>query len=599
MRMPQNYSLISSQTKRQKFEILRMELTNERSSFIPMWRDAGDFVFPRRPRFFVQDTNRGDRRNQKIIDTTATLAARTLRSGMMGGITSPARPWFRLTTPDPALADFGPVKDWLYTVTHRMTTIFLRSNIYQVLPLLYGDMSVFATSPILIEEDFDSVIRAYSFPVGSYMIANDYRGKVCVFFREFRMTIRQMIQKFGVMDNGKIDWSKFSLFVRNIYERGNQETWIDICHVIMPNVEHNPRMLHSKYKKFSSTYYERGFQSGTKSNYMSTSQDEDVYLRESGYDYFPALCGRWEITGEDSYGTDCPAFTAIGDIKQLQAGEKKGAQAIDKMVNPAMQGPTALRGQKISLLPGDTTFIDLQQGQQGFKPTHEVNPKIKELEEKQAQIRSRIDRAFFKDLFQMFENEQSGVTATEINARQEEKLVVLGPVLEQLNQDVLDPMIDVTFSNMMAQGWVPPPPKELSGMPLRIEYISIMAQAQKVAGIGGLERFTNFVGGLIKATGDTSVLAKINQDELINVYGDLTSVPPLIIRSDDEAKGIRDEQAKAQQAAQMPQQAKDATAAAQNLGNTPMDQDSALTRLLKQSQAGQLAPTNASAPPLQ
>ena len=50
----------------------------------------------------------GDRRNSKIIDPTASLASSVLSSGMMSGITSPARPWFRLATPDPDLMDYGP-----------------------------------------------------------------------------------------------------------------------------------------------------------------------------------------------------------------------------------------------------------------------------------------------------------------------------------------------------------------------------------------------------------------------------------------------------------------------------------------------------------
>jgi len=100
-------------TKRQELEILRSQLFNERASFTPHWRDLSDFVQPRRSRFYTSDVNKGDRRNQKIIDSTATMALRTLRSGMMSGVTSPARPWFRLTTPDPDLAEFGSVKMWL------------------------------------------------------------------------------------------------------------------------------------------------------------------------------------------------------------------------------------------------------------------------------------------------------------------------------------------------------------------------------------------------------------------------------------------------------------------------------------------------------
>jgi hypothetical protein len=246
-------------SKREQYEVLRGQLEQERSSFVSHWRDLNDYILPRRARFFTSDSNRGDRRNQKIIDSTATLAARTLRSGMMSGVTSPARPWFRLTTPDPKLAEFGPVKEWLHLVGQRMSSTFLRSNLYNVLPIVYGDIGVFATGAMSLEEDFDDVIRCYPFPIGSYMIANNDRLKVDVFFREFRMTVRQLVQRFGKRAaSGRIDWSNFSVTVKEAYERAQYETWIDVCHIIQPNLGYDKRKLESKFKRYTSCYYEKG-----------------------------------------------------------------------------------------------------------------------------------------------------------------------------------------------------------------------------------------------------------------------------------------------------------------------------------------------------
>jgi len=145
----------SALSMRQKLEIMRSELDNERSSFISHWRDIAEFMLPRRPMFTLTDTNKGNRKNQKIVDPTASLSIRTLSSGMMSGVTSPARPWFRLSTPDPAVSENGEVKQWLHTVTQRMTTMFLRSNVYNALPTIYKDLGSFGTSALYIEEDFD------------------------------------------------------------------------------------------------------------------------------------------------------------------------------------------------------------------------------------------------------------------------------------------------------------------------------------------------------------------------------------------------------------------------------------------------------------
>lgn len=586
-------------TKREKYNILRSQLIEQRSSFIPDWQELIRYVAPRRGRFLVTDVNRGGRRGQQIIDSTATISLRTLRSGMMSGITSPARPWFKLGTPDPSLSDQGDVKDWLYFVGQRMATVFGKSNLYNVLPIIYGDMGLLATSALGMEEDFQDVVRFYPFPIGSYCIANNDRLKVDVFHREFQMTVRQLVARFGRRNDpeivagkpyrsGAVDWSNFSPRVKNYWDTGQYETFIQVTHVIEPNIEYDPRKLASKYKKYASSYFEAGMTAA--SGTQQTDPESQIFLSEMGYNYFPVLCPRWETTGEDSYGTSCPGMDALGDIKQLQLGEKRTAQAIEKMINPPMVGPTILKSAKSTILPGDITFLD--GANQTFKPAHEIQPRIQEMEGKQGQVRDRIKRVFFEDLFLMMsESDRRDITATEIDERKEEKLLALGPVLEQLNQDLLDPLIANTFAIMNRQGLIPPPPPALRGVPLRVEYISIMAQAQKLVGIESIEKFAGFVGQIMQVMPESNAADNVDVDQMIEVYGDQTSVPPGIVRSSDQIAAIRQKRSQAQ-AAQAQQQANaQAAQTAQTLSQTDTGGGTnALQSLMNQSKAGSLAP---------
>jgi hypothetical protein len=569
------------------FEMKLLEL--ERSTFISHWRELGENILPRRPRFLVTDTNKGDRRNQKIINSTASLAARTLRSGMMGGITSPARPWFKLSTADEDLADFNPVKAWLYDVSNRMSTVFLRSNLYNMLPVVYGDLGVFSTAPMSIEEDFKNVIRCQSFPVGSYVIAKDYAGRINTFGRTFRLTVRQLVEQFGIINDksNRVDWSNISEHAKDLYERGNYEAWIEVRHLISPNPAFDSKKSQSKFKKFRSVYFERGTSSSSAAaNYMS---DGDTVLRESGYDYFPILCPRWEVTGEDVYGTDCPGMSALGDIKALQLYERKKAQAIEKMINPAMVAPASMKGQRNSILPGDITFMPEGRGQDEFRPAHNVNLDVNHVIGAVREHEDRIKRCFYEDLFLMLaDSDRRQITATEIDERKEEKLLALGPVLEQVNQDLLDPLIDNTFDMMMKKNLLPKPPPELQGQPLRVEYVSVMAQAQKMIGLSSVDHFNQFVGQMSQISPD--VRTKINFDEVVNVYGNLTGIPPKIIRSDEDAQAMRAQQQQAQAQAQQAQVAAQQAQSARNLSLAKTDEPSALTQLMEQSQAGQLAP---------
>jgi len=318
------------------------------------------------------------------------------------------------------------------------------------------------------------------------------------------------------------------------------------------------------------------------------NSEGDKFLREAGYDLFPIVAPRWEVTGEDVYGTDCPGMTALGDVKQLQTEQKRKAQAIEKMVNPPMTGPTSLKNARASILPGDITFTDEREGQKGFRPSHEVDPRIRELMEDIQDVRNTIRRAFFEDLFLMLaQSDRREITAREIDERHEEKLLALGPVLEQLNQDALDPIIDLSFAFHYKQGRLPPVPKELDGQNLKIEYISTMAQAQKLVGIGGLERFANFAATMIKLSGDPSMADKVNFDQMLDEHASATGVPPTIIRSDEEVAAMRAARAKQQQAAQMMQMAEQGSKTVKNLANSPTSEDGNMLTEMSAAAGGQ------------
>jgi len=562
-----------------RFKSLFAQLDNERQSFIAHWKDLADFVLPRRARFTISDNNKGTRINHKIIDATATLASRTLQSGMMAGLTSPARPWFRLTLPDQDLAELGAVKRWLHIVTQRMNAIFLRSNLYNTLPTVYGDMGNFGTACFYIEEDSDKVFRTYPFPVGSYYLGNDDQGRIRVFMREFRFTVRQLVMKFGSVDeNGKPVWDNFSSTIKERWDQNKTEEWIEVIHGVIPNPNHDPAMSAPKFKRYLDVYYEKS----VKGKSSEETDAKNVFLRESGHDFFPILAPRWEVTDGDVYGTNCPGMTALGDTKQLQNEQKRKSQAVEKGVNPAMKGPTALRAVKHSILPGDMTYTDEREGMKGFEPVHKVTLSIKDLTDDIREVKQMISRAYYEDLFLMLtRTDRREITATEVDERKEEKLLALGPVLEQTNQDMLDPLIDIVYDIMDSQGMIPQPPEELDGQELKVEYISVMAQSQKLLGINSLERFTQFSGEIAKITGDRRAFYKVNWAQIIDDHGDRSGVSPSIIRSDEEVEELVAQELEAQKQVAQLEKVQAAASVAKDLSAASLEEDSALKRLLK------------------
>ncbi|ELA3178759.1 phage tail protein [Klebsiella aerogenes] len=500
-------------------------LNNDRSSFEPHWRELSDFINPRGSRFLVTDVNRNDRRNSKTVDPTATLANRTLSSGMMSGITSPARPWFKLATPDPDMMDYGPVKLWLEAVQRRMNEVYNKSNLYQSLPLLYSSLGTYSTGAMAVLEDDEDVIRTMMFPIGSYYLANSARGSVDTCYRKFTMTVRQLVMEFGM--------SNVSTSVKGLWESGSYETWIEVIHAVYPNINRDTGKLDSKNKRIKSVYFEVG-------------GDNDKLLRESGFDEFPIMAPRWEVNGEDVYGSSCPGMIALGQVKALQLEQKRKSQLIDKATNPPMVGPTSLKNQRVSLLPGDITYIDQMTGQDGLKPAYLVNPNTADLLADIQDTRQMINSAYFVDLFMMLQNINTRSMPVEaVIEMKEEKLLMLGPVLERLNDECLNPLIDRTFSIMARKNLLPPPPDVLQGMPLKIEYISVMAQAQKSIGLSSLSSTVGFIGQLAQVKPEA--LDKLDTDQAIDAFAEMSGVSPTVIVPQEQVNQIRQDRAQQQQ----------------------------------------------------
>ena len=581
-----------AESKRTRYEKLRAQLEAERSPMVPDWQDINDFILPGRGRFTSSNINQR-RSRKKIIDSTGTMAARTLSSGFMGGMTSPAREWKQLTVPDPEMAKWGPVKEWLSKVGEIMSEIHRRSGVYKSLPIVYTDLGGFGTAAMMVEEDLTGrVLRTHPFAIGSYMIANDENMRVAVFMRVFMMTVRQIVGKFGRKKaDGQPDWSNISDTVYKHYQDGQYEQLIEVCHVVHQNPDYNPRLFHSKFKKYASCYYETGAVTGSsQGNYMRDG-NEDRYLSEKGYDYFPILAPRWALTDGDSYATDCPGMTAIGDVKSLQIREKMIARGEEKGINPSMVGSPALKTTKASTLPGDITY-DPSPADKTFRKAHDLEFRLDFSEAKQEQTRKRVQRAFYENLFLSITNDQRNerATAYELAAKKQEELVALGPVLENVSDDLLDPFVDITFALMLEQRLVPKPPDELRGVTLGVRYVSIMAQAQKALGLGGIERFLSIAGAIAQQTGDPKpIVQKVNVDKLLESVGDMTGIPVGIVRDEEETQAIREAEAQAMQAAAAPAQAAETATAAQRLAAAKTDEPNALTDLLSAAQAGQAA----------
>ena len=535
-------------------------LKTERATWMPEWAKISNFILPRNGRYFVQDRNKGASRHNNILDNAGTRASSILAAGLMGGLTSPARPWFRLTTSDPELSEFGPVREWLDTCTRIVLRVFAKSNTYRVLHSMYEELGVFGTSATIISDDFDTIIHGHPLTIGEYAIAQNWKGQVDTLYREFQKPVGAVVKEFGIKN--------CSNMVKNLYERGQLDQWVTILHVIEPREDRDMTKLDAKNKEFSSIYYEIG-------------SDKDTPLRESGYDKFPALCPRWDVKGGDIYGNS-PGMVAIGDIKQLQHEQLRKGQGIDYMTRPALQAPSSLKNREHEFLPGGITYVDNPAQSAGVQTAWEVNLNLQYLLQDIQDVRGRISSAFYSDLFMMISQDNASttrMTATEVAERHEEKMLMLGPVLERLQNELLDPLVDMAFSRVVAAGIVPPPPKELQGQDLNIDLVSMLAQAQRAIATNGIDRFVGNLGQV--AQFKPEVLDNFNADGWCNEYASDLGVSQKLLLPEEVVAQIRQQRAQAQQQQQQAQMMEQAAGAAQKLGTVQTPTGNAATDVMQ------------------
>jgi hypothetical protein len=529
-------------------------LKNERSSWDSHWKEISENLLPRSGRFFLDDKNKGDKRHNKIYDNTGPRALRTLAAGMMAGMTSPARPWFRLSTSIPELDESAAVKKWLADVTRLMLMIFSKSNTYRALHSGYEELGAFGTWSSIVVPNFKNVIHHHHLTTGEFCIATGYDGLANTLFREFTLTTGQLVAEFG-KDNVTTD-------VINAWDRGDYDRNFPVIHAIEPREYRDTTKRDAINMPFKSVYFQPSAPSGK-------------YLREAGFKEFPALCPRWATTGGDIYGSS-PAMEALGDLKQLQHEQLRKAQGIDYQTKPPLQAPTSMKNQRVDMLPGGISYVDAAAPNGGIRSAFEVNLRLDYLLADIQDVRERIKSSFYADLFLMLAgSDRTNMTATEVAERHEEKLLMLGPVLERLHNEILDPLIEMTFSRMIEAGIVPPPPEEMQGMELSVEFVSMLAQAQRAVATNSIDRYVGNLGAV--AAIKPEVLDKFDADRWADAYADMLGIDPELVVPGDQVAMIRQQRAQQMQAQAQAEQMAQGADVAQKLGSISTQDPNLLT----------------------
>lgn len=506
------------------------------------WSNLALYLLPRRSIWLTQSSggqpspnnmNRGVQINNAIKDPTGTYCVRVCASGMMGGLASPSRPWFKMM---PALKNAqidAAGKEWMDEVEERFYTVLAGSNFYNSFAQECEDLVVYGTAPTIIYEDEQDVIRLYNPANGEYFLSSGATMRVDGLFRKFVMTISQIVDFFGV-ENCPEDIQKLWAA-----KGSSLDTERIIAHAIEPNYDlpECPRI------PGNFTWREVYWVFGAGSR---------VALSKRGFVDQPFTAGRWATQSNDAYGRS-PGMDVLPDVIQLQVMTVRLSEAIEKQVRPPLIADITMKNQPSSILPGHVTYVPNLSNGTGMRSIYEVNPDITGLAGLIKQISDRIGKGLFTDLFLMLEQfQQQRMTAYEVAQKIQEKLQVLGPVIENIITESLKPKLKRIYGIMDRKGMIPPKPDSMKNMPIDVEFVSMLALAQRATATGGLERIVALIGNMVAVYPEAKDL--LNVDKFIEEMNMLLANPQDILNGPEEIAKKRQAQQQAMKQAQAQQE---------------------------------------------
>ena len=540
-------------TRREHAEKVMKALKGTRSDCENDWYSIADFSgYGALPSLSINAQGNQRPKMRQLIDSHPILAFRTVQSGMYSGLSSPNRPWIEFKFSDPELNQYQVAREWLDAFQSLIYALFDASNFYQVARQNYGSMARFGPASGIMSEHPVDIAPCLGLGIGTYWLGLSDSFNVDTMVRNCPMTVDQVVKRFVGRPGGAYDWSAVSPQVKMKWDNSDYNHIVQCKQLIEPGAT----------DAWDSTIWD------------CNDDRKSALLEAKRFSEQPFWAPRWDTSDNSptSYGRGV-GHDCLGDLRELALINLREQSMFDLLSKPPTVGPA----RDLDMRPGAHTYVADMSTVQAAKPIYEVNPlALTAAANKIQRLHDKIDRLTFADLFMAITN-MPGVqprNVEELVSRNEEKLSQIGPVVEMVNDDMLPVAVNRMIGIARRGGLIPPAPEELQGRELKVEFVSVLAMAQKMLGLSTTERVVGFVGNLGSIFGP-QVLDKIDPDAIVEDYAERANMPAKAIRDTAAVQRIRDAEAQQEQMAQMAQlaqPAKDATTAAMNIAEMSNEQ---------------------------
>lgn len=532
------------------------------SAWQKTWEDKRNYLAPAKGNFTGEEAQHRHKRAVRLNNRAHRKALRYFAAGMQSGMSSPASPWFKFGLPDGELAQWGPVRTWLDHLERLYRYVFTHSNFYGSSAFAYHELGAFDQAAVYICEHPKRYVHFHNWTMGTYLWAQNAWGDIDTNFRTWNVPLRTLVQRFGeqaLSETLKKQWAGGS---------GKVDDYVKVIQCVMPREDLDLNKIDRLNMPWASIWFE-----------PNANKPEHI-LWEGGHQVNPCLSIRYELDGEGPYATGL-AEDNLDDVRMLQEINLSILRGEQLNIDPPMGLSDKIRN-RMQLFPGGRTPMRTADE----KPERLIDAvDTRGSREIKAELIQDISNGYFNHLFlSLIEGQESPEkTAYEVAMKEREKILMLSPLVERLQTEMFDPLFYNMGVHLDALGMIPPPPSEIpEGMPLKIEYISILAEAQQSVGLQAIERYIGFVGSM--AQYNPAAWDNINEDKASGEYAELLNIPAAIPRSEDEIIQIRKQRVQDQKQAMAAEQAKNMAGATKDLSQTKVGDRNVLEALEEQMQ---------------
>jgi hypothetical protein len=499
----------------------------DRSNAESEWLTIGELCAPRKTNV-LKGAPPGAKLTAGRYTGLGEESALLLANALLGNLTNPSQRWQSLQMRRSALNTVNSVQNWTDTASTEFSQALNASNFVTEASEFYLDLGTFGTAAMFKEARPApmGIFGGWVFrtlQIGTYCIAEDKEGRVDTLFRSMAMTVRQAYQHWG--ENIGTEWLEFLKGTGG--NKAEPDKLVAVLHAIYPRADRNPNRLDARNMPWASCYVDT---------------ERKRILGEGGFRRFPALVARWGTSAGEVRAE--PRHTAIPDLQSLnRAIELEYAGWALDLAPPLFEQERAVVG-SLDWTPSARNVV--RKGKDsvwtlGSGSRYDISTLKKE------EIRKTIEKAFFVDQIRALPpaDRPSYMTAYEVAKRYEETFKLLGSGFGHLKFGFLQPLIEGGVSDLYEAEVLPPPPAEMDGEEIDIEYLGPLARAQQAADLQALDLETAWV--LQAEPLVPGIKDNYRWDAIAQHRARVRGIPASLIVGQDELAAVRQAQVQANQ----------------------------------------------------